>query len=1086
MSAETLTDSISGWRVQLPGTGAAVSPALAIRDLVACFLALMLFCAGNAVRAEELPETLSPEQIREELQIARRYFLGGRYAQAEKRYTALLQHSGFSPFLPYNKVHGDDGKETVDDDEAAIIERERARYNEARDLRQRQREEANYYRARCMLEKARASDGPYDEAIRTLLRLANNERKYDRPEYSRDAFFWAGRGQIMAGKYEEALKTFKYITSFVSAPDMEGEVAWYTARALEGLARQVENDNSLSAQEQSAQLRKLRDQRIAALGRIVTSQPDNQHAGPAEVELMELRVQAGEHEDAGETAERLLENRPETDPVYAKALLNLGQIALLKGQVAEAADYFARTAASPGCNEATRSNARLDMGRCHALLAQTASAERRHAHLQQARRALRLALESMSQESKRKRLGQLTLGGVLVKLKEYEDAVRQLTPVAEDPEHRTEAQYLRGIALRGLGLFAEAVHDFEGVLTVAEEGGSKTFLLRVLAELAELESERGQFGAALIHYREARKQARRLREFPVVAESDLGIAWSLLHLGGGEFRGLSQSRSRSAQALLPIMTVSPDEDPRDTKHAIRRCMLRFQAQLIEEKAGIENCDRAISILERLRERYAHRVRGDKLDYIEGSALARKADAAAADALKRKWLDTYAVRTVSEAFLKATTVLAQAVEASPRGAFAPRTYFQLAETYRSWGHFLFSLARRYEREDKTTLAVSMRQEAKKRLEEGARPYAMTAKLAHNDPSLRTKARLQLGLLYLELDENERAWAEFQILADNPDLAEAVRQQAARYWALALERAGKREEALGKLRPQIRTDIRSTVQAGLLLENMGQPRKAYDTYRAGVLETREAKTGEEREVAAELLYRRHRLGLWRAGDITVTDDVNNLRETSGQGLRNVMETYSDTEWATRAFLTYGRFLLLRGREREALAFARNIQKRGVERAATLQASRLIEGRALAMQDETFQAVRETLEKAVVEAHASDRPSRAYRVDGVRGLDGRNDEPDIEMTISAEALRIIGDVARVQGRIALAQDFYARVFATYSDVHEQADKARLAAATIYAERGDDEGYEAAMRLLEQGHDEDRMKDAMKRIRLRRDGRN
>lgn len=1056
-----------------------------------CLLAALLlgWVSGAWAGEADAPEVSVRQEIRDTLRVARRYFMGGRYEQAQALYAGLLARSDFGPLIPYDvatkadfaRIDMDPRPTRTNNAEGErAAERHKALYNERRTLRQRQREEAYYFLARCRLEEARAQDGPFDEAIRDLLRVGRNEFRFDRPEHARAALFWAARAQGFAGRHAAAIETYREIVGLGGNPEMEGEVAWHLVKSLRSRIEELQATAGVGDARANEAIGRLRTVAIETLLRIVTTLPDSPFAGDAQVLLMKMRFEAGQHEDSAETAERLSKELSGDDPEFAGAQAILGQIAMAKGDVAEAVSFFDQAASAPGCPPETRISAQLDLGRCHALLAQTAAAEGREAHLRKARTALRVAVEAMPRESTERPSALLALGDVLVRLGEYEDAVVYLDQIANRKEVRTEARYLRGIAQRGLGKFPQAVHDFESVLADAESGESRTFLMRVLAGLAQLESDRGQFGAALIHYHAARERARAQWDFPVVAESDIGIAWSRLHLGRKQEKRQMQAEERAASALVSLLAIRPDGDPNDSRHALRRSLLRFQAVELESRAGPANCEKAIAIVNELRQRDADRVRGDKLDFIEGQALAIMAGEKARSALEQRWLDAYAVRTVSEAYLKTTEVLSNAVQSNPRGAYAAETNYVLAETHRVWARFLLTVAERHEREERTVQAQSERQDGKQQLHKSAAPYARAAALAPIGSEMRSQARMQLGLTYLALEESDRARDAFQVLADNPDLPEAIRRTATRLWALALDRSGSWEEALAKLQPQVRVDLHSAVQAGRLLERIEQPRKAYETYRAGLLEAHDARSGADRKLAAELLYRRYALGLAHAEDLTVADGVREMREDAEAGLRRVMEKHTDTDWATLAMLSLGRYLLQNGRVDEAKALAEWGRKSADENDEILRASYLIGGRAR-RDEEEFEIFRRWLMQAVPKTRAEAAADWADQVDPLQLDLGASLTANVSDLIAAEALRSIADAARVEGQADLALDLYAKVYAQYPQIAAEADRARIGAAEIHAARGGEEALEIAVRILEQGHDAGRMQAVMERLQSR-----
>ncbi|MBP5233380.1 MAG: hypothetical protein J6333_08230, partial [Planctomycetes bacterium] len=179
-----------------------------------------------------------------------------------------------------------------------------------------------------------------------------------------------------------------------------------------------------------------------------------------------------------------------------------------------------------------------------------------------------------------------------------------------------------------------------------------------------------------------------------------------------------------------------------------------------------------------------------------------------------------------------------------------------------------------------------------------------------------------------------------------------------------------------------------------------------------------------------------------------------------LGRLADDYPGTDWASRALLEMGRYLIRTRQYGRAVQYAEEGLARGGRAVVTAQALHLLEGRALLAWG------RERGDPALLERARSEfvKAERANIFDSPLGRSQR-----------AFAIYEQGNAAAALGREEEALRFYGRVFAIFHQEYEPADLSRLAAATIHEKNGN---YALAWQILDQGFDKDRLLEAKLRV--------
>ncbi len=923
--------------------------------------ALLLAGPLSASAGESATDTTTPAApvpVQANLRRAKRYFDGGRFAQAEAIYADLLKKGAIEDL---HRVEG-----------------------------------ARFYWARCRLEQATSSE-ELKRAIQLFRKVAENRLHLDNPVYDKAARFSIGRAFLKAGQPTEAAAALRDVLEREPPPELEAETRWYCAKALQMQADGLQARTGPSGKPADSRRKVLLREAVGMLREITMAHPRSAHAEKAEVDLIRLYMDLRQHQKAIMRAGDFLKRPRATKANRARVLLFRAQCAYSQGELNAAVHFYGQLLEGEDLPPKVRLDALYELGWGLSRLAQTAGGEAFLRMLSRARRRMSQALRAMPETDSRRNSALYILAEVLVKLGEYREATERLEPLLQNAAWRGRAHYVAGQACRGRHDYNQALTHFKKAFAAVEQQRPSRFLVEVLRHLAELETERRAYGEALQYYRRMGTAARELRDYATLAASELGIAKSLIDLVGPQ-----ESQAEAEEAAAP----AEDGDRRPP--------------------GIHHLDKAIAVLERLRKRYKDRVRADELAYEEGRADFYTALVLHWAALAKGERRDHRVDQVLQLHAQAAKHLEASRKANPRGHWAPWASFTLGRARAAEGAYLEREAARLHRAGRLAEAESRRHEARERLEWALAPFRDAIHTSDRDALLRARSRMRLGEVYFQLEAYAKAVEPFRAVANDPEMPERFRFPATRAWAEALDRLGRTDEGVRRLRPHIERDPASAILAGRLLEKLQRPREAYQSYRAAVPA---ADAAHQRNVAAEARYRASRLALRKAAQIVPASEEEAFRRTAEKGLRKLASDDPQTDWASQALLELGAHLLETGRWQEAVRLA---EKTAAETGASglfgnviHQTAYLLKGRAL-LAGRRPSAAAEALEEAI------DVPGRAAH----------------QRALRAAATRELGNVARASGDPKKALDRYGDAFARYPDVASEADQARVATTEVHLE--------------------------------------
>jgi len=1002
------------------------------RTEIASVILVACLAAGTSHAGQ--PPVPSHAEVQASLQLANRFFDGYRFVQAKAICDRLLEQS--------------------------LIDTETL-------------ETALYLQARCMLELAQGSGHELDQAIEKLAIVADNRLEFEKPIHDKNARFWIGRAYLKAGKPALAVQHFKRITDLGEKVELDAQSRWYLAQALQAQAAQIQAREPQEEPAIARQRDQLRQEAITRLLEISFTYPNSPFYQDAELALIHLRMDLREYPEAAKRADDFLRHEGISPRHYAETLLCRAQCAYWTGELLAAIQFYEKLLQADGLTPAVQLDALHGLGWSLSRVARTAGREQSVQYYTRARRRLERAYQCMPEPDSRRPTTLHTLCEVLVELGLHKEALEQLDPLLADPGWKDRAHYLAGLACRGLQQYAEAVDHFEQALHLVRPRGTSDLLMEILHHLAELESERGMYAAALYYCREVGQHARALRDHAAVAESELGVARAMIGLGQPDplrHRLAAQSLLQALLRILPSGATSPPPGLADEEVRFRlACLQQWSA------AGPRNYERALDALTLLRQRYQDRVRADELAFEEGQALFLQAEYAGRSHLAEGALTEKQIQAVFHTYEAAAEHMQDSLHANPRGHWAPKASCTLGRIFAAKGRFAFQVARMFDPQE----GRPYRDEGKKMLEWALPPFRDAIKTAGPDTRLRLQSHHELGRTYYDLEEFAQAEQEFETLVGDPDLDEVSRIAATRDWADALDRLGRSDEAVLRLGPDIGKDLASTILAGIFLEKLQRPQDAYRTYRSG-LSAEAATEPDEQARAAEVQYRAYALALSQAQGIVAPGEVTALQATAVENLQQLIRNHPDTPWAATALLSLGDYLLNRPEGwRQALQTARDALTNSTDRnrPAVLQAGHILAGRALLSGGQS-EAAAEAFDKAL----QIDLPTETGR------------------SRHATAMRERGNAARALRRYNDALDYYGRVFVSFHQITAEADLARIASAEIYLQlsrqaqaqarqttntdlaqqhRTDAAAYlERAFDTLVQGHDRQAMLDCRQRL--------
>ncbi len=1046
------------------------------RALTLCLLSALL--GSSAVGAEEglvrdeIAEAASadtPAKMDDSLDVLERLFGGGNYLQARQLCENLLGNPRFGPIPPAVR-DGIDGT-TLSPEAVENLNNQYAALNSARAARQLKREMVRLFHARTLYEQA-AQGGDraiMRQAIDEFLRLADNQYLFSTQQYQAEAAYRAGQGYSWLGEYPLAVKALRRVSTLNPTADLDVQSCLLLADALKAQADQtgtraddrparspqdVPLDPRLALKTRETLLREAEQE----LAKITTNHPQSRHNPETELRLIELRFELQEYEEAERLAAEFLSRATPGTENYARASYFRANAVYLQGRIAAAADFF-RTALEENKNASVqvRSDLLYGYGWTNARLADSASPELRQVNLTRAQAALRQAVKLMP-FGRRRQEAQLDLARVLILMQQYRDALQYLQEVLAEPRLRADGNYLAGQAAQGEGNIEAAIRYFYAALAQSQRGGGNRLTLDALQHLAELESGRGNFAEALEYYRLAQTTAVDQRQFDVVATASLGMAVAVAELANTGGQGREDATRRLTEAL--VLAGARTADAQEAGAAARLIAFRLAALRQWTQAGPGNLKEAEEILAKLRGRLLPRLREDELEYVQGKVYylsarnQRLALPLAYNITVPQYDDVFA------AYNQAADVLNASLQANPRGSVSPRTRHLLGQVYDDAASLKMDLAAFLRARGMGAEAVRLEGEGMRFFQMAVPPLNLAVLDAESDVQLRIDARQLLGQTYLALGhfgedpaQYEKGLEEFRILISETAITPQKRLAALRSMAQALAQKKRKEEAVDTLLPFVEKDLLCALQTQEILQELKQPRKAYDILTAGVRAAR-ARQPEDTQAMPQALYTAHKMGLDQATEIVRNPtETTALQASSADGLLALSDQYPGTEWASMALLDLGQWLLGQGKWQEALQRAQaGIAKlRDNPRAIdTVQAMYLLAGRAQ-LEGGKASASQDLIQKAREAFVQAERASTRTNL-------GREQR--------AAAIREQGNTYLALGNKNEALRYYGRVFSLFFNQYIQSDLARIEAAKIHAADGN---YELALKILDAGFNQD-----------------
>ncbi len=982
--------------------------------------------APPAPEATEPPVSgaLGPGGAEGALEVAGRYFAAGRYAESARRYRNLLQHPDFQALAPLPPL-----------DPATIpqsVVEERLAYAARRLQRQRNREEAHFFYARSLMELGEDRPEAYDTALNEFRFLAQNRRGLLQPQYMLESRLWLGRTYLRMGRPAEAAEALRRLLDLSPPMHLDARASQLYASALLDQVRSFPEERGTGARD------RILKRALEELNRIRIYYPNHPERQAVEVRLIELHLELRDYLKAAELADAFLRSERTPAALREEARLYRARAAYALGEVERAAEMYAEvlSAAPPG--DPRRAEAEYGLGWSYAQLATSAGPTERPRLLAQAEGSLRRALDDLPAEHPQAPLVRYALSEVLVRLGEWEAALRVVAPLTHEPGIRLRAHALAGEANRGAGNPEEALRHYEQVLRHGDANLPLGFLLENRFAAAAIHEARGRPGLALDLYLKAGSEARRLRNWPLAARADLGAARTLTDLGRMAEASESLMPETLAAALGPLLAAPPPEDARE---AVLRLEDHLRGFVHRAGAGPDNFARALRILELLRRRHSDRVRGDELDYEEGRAYFLQARARANELLPHAVLDPDRLRPAFDLYARAASIMERGARTNPQSTFAPRVSFVLGRIQQERGRLLMRLAGELRERDELGEARLYEEQARILLAESAQTFVGAIQSPEITIPLRLEAQETLAGVYRELEEYARAAEEFRILAEDPSADAARRIRARRLWARSLSDIGRTDEAVRRLQPFVSEDPATALLAGRLYESLARLEEARAAYEGGIAACRRSGDNCGAELPADLAFRLHRLGLERTAALYGDQQVEARRAEAASALRRLAQTWPETSWASRALEAVGAYLLETGNWQQARRVAQSGQEAAAGSPPRVWRMGLLEARALVAGGRLETAG--TILREIETAASQDPETRA---------------------IAAAAIREQGTIAGLEGKPDEALLLYARVFAEYPSAREEADRARIAAADLYAQEG---RYDLAFSVLANAHD-------------------
>ncbi len=1023
----------------------------------------------------------TPQDIDNSIEIMQRLFEGGSFPQVIEVTEALLNNKHFQPIPPLRKP---EVTNSMTGQDITKVESDFKFMQAGRIARQLTREMLRFYHARAVYEnyKLTGNDKELYKAIDEFIRLGENQYGFGQQQYRAQSFYWAGKGYMLLGDYVSAIKALREVAKHNPDQSLDAKANLELADAFTAQA-EIVGDNSTDQPGRSpqdipdnpAEVLKTREELLkeaeSELSKITTNNARKDYFGDVEMRLIELRFKLSKYDDAQRLADIFLARATPGSKEYALVSYYRAMSVYSQGDINHAVQLF-KQAIDENYDSDYRAKLFYGYGWCNAQLAKTAGPEQRLVFLTRAQTALSSAIELMPFDEDREN-AILELTDVLLKNKEYEDASQVVKEVINSPGKKIQANFYAGVALKNIDDIDAASRHFHTVLELSEAYSNNKYILETLNELASLESIRESYAEALEYYTSARDEAIKQFQYDIVATASLGMATAEAELGYYDENKREEAGRRLLDSVVDMSLAVRKSEPADINTAAR--VLIFRAKALEEwtNANSSNLDKALNILSSLQGRLLPRLRKDELDYVQGRVHFLKAQN-----LRREKVIDFKTKLsefndIFDNYQKAESIVLDALDANPRGDLSAQTRYLLGLIYYSYGSLKLELAALQKSRGMGASAPPIEKEGVESFRKAIAPLNLAVTASENNTGLRIDARELLGQTYLaigkssgsiskEFSQFEKGLDEFRILAGEPSITQEQRFNAIYNMAIAYSENNRKQEAFDVLMPYFSTNISAAILGGRMMISLKQPTIAYNTLINGI-KAAEKIRHPDHDGIAEAMYEAYSLGIEQAKNIA-TDAAHEeqVERSSADGLFELGQKYPGTDWASKALLVLGEWLLERNEWQ--LALEKAVQgidrlKGNIQAIETVQAMYLLKGNALMKggEDEGDQTLYEDAFRAFAQAERANTRSELGSKQRARSIYEQG-EALLAMNKTEEALRYFG-----------------RVFSLFYNQFEEADAARFAAAKVH-EKNNNLGL--AIKLYDEMFDKEKYLDDKLRV--------
>ncbi len=1034
---------------------------LSLRFIIPLLAAILGF-SFNILKAEDnfvtydevvtAAAATTPQNIDDSIEVMQRLFDGGNFPQVIELSQALLDNKFFQPIPPISKP---DITDMMSSSEISRVENENNFMQAGRIARQLTREMLYFYHARSLYEnyKLNNNNDQLFQSVDEFLRIGENLYGFSQQQYRAQAFYWAAKGYMLLGDYASAIKYFREVAKYEPTQELDVQTNLELADALTAQA-EIVGDKGTDQPGRSPQdlpanpkeVLKTREELLKEaereLSKITTNSGRKDYFGDVEMRLIELRYKLHKYDDAERLANVFLSRATPGSKEYALVSYYRAMSVYSQGNINYAVSLF-KQAIEENKESAYRARLYYGYGWCNAQLAKTAGPEQRMIYLTRAQTALSSAIELMPFDAERDS-AILELTDVLLKNKEYEDAVKVVQEVLDVPATRIQANYYAGLALKNSGVLDAASRHFHTVLELSHAYGNNKYILETLNELASLESMRQSYAEALEYYRSARDEAIKQLQYDIVASASLGMATAQAELGYYDEAKREEAASRLLDSVIDMSAAARKGEPADIKTAAT--VIEFRARALDEwtKANSGNLDKALSILATLQGRLLPRLRKDELEYVQGRIYYLKAQNQRREKVIDFKTQLAEFDDVFANYNKAESIVQDALDANPRGDFSAQTRYLLGLIYTSYGSLKLELAALQKSRGMGASAPPLEKEGVESYRKAVAPLNLAVTAAEGNTSLRIDARELLGRTYLaigkysgsiskEFSQFEKGLDEFRILAGEPAISAEKRFEAIYNMAVAYSENNQKQQAYDVLKPYFGSNIRAVSLGGQMMLDLQQPRIAYQTLTYGIKEAMKSRHPDDDGIAAAM-YEAYSLGIEQSDNIAETPvDREKVIKESSDGLFDLGKRYPGTTWASKGLLVLGTWLLKNNQWQLALEKAvQGIEslKGDIKAIDTVQAMYLLKGNALLEggKEEHDQALYQDALRAFAQAERA------------------NTRTNLGNKQRARSIYEQGQALLALGREDEALRYYGRVFSLFYNQYEEADAARYAAAIIH----------------------------------------